>query len=716
MKNVFRYIRIALLVALVMTLSSCQAFMELLGLSGSDPAADAVADDWNNGSDPTISPYPLIGNRPVPGNGGELALTYNSNEETIQVTFTAGTDIETSVSRLEYIVLATYSPDFRTDDDVRFWANQYVQDYGYSWQTISGSEATSQFSSITEPLYFNVGVRDSDGNVAAYQMEFWMPPVESATYTIGGSYDVSSETVTLSGLSSKDVFVVLTNTDNVDTGIVSSPGLATVNSSPLSGSFASVHSPPLPSTIMAPATASTTFPVGMRGFPGQHDPKWAIPDPVFHAGSTVTARNYAEGDHETLYAYSSSASGNIIPVPATLATATNDGIRSLYIWIDSSNTYDITKEMIDQLAERFLITGSSNDIYDWDTGVFGAPWGTHSASGYIPADSQDIHILLYDIDDDGIPSDGARTAGFFWSKDNIAGSADSNQRLMFYMDSALFSACEGAAWDLTDYWPSVIVSTLAHEFQHMINFYQRYILRGAYPDDWENEMASLVAEDLVTKNLGIPGPRGVSSEYYTEYGGDAGGGRNWRGRIAEYNYAWNTRLDTWDSSNPLPDYSASYAFGSFLLRRYGAEVMTFLLQENTPNGQTAVLDAVQQTASADPSSFDELVRQWGVAAFVSNDSTTTGADFAVNQGEWISTSTNGLSFDIGSINYHNYEYYYNQSASQVGPRIYDSATIQSVSMAPHTNAFVLVAEDASSVTLNFSTLSPGLVATVILRD
>ena len=143
------------------------------------------------------------------------------------------------------------------------------------------------------------------------------------------------------------------------------------------------------------------------------------------------------------------------------------------------------------MAGKFLLGGADNDIYDWVTGIFGAPWGSHSySSSLIPGSTDEITILLFDIDGNNFNLGSGYTAGYFWSKDNfLSGSSNfSNERLMFYIDAPVFGAPDGGTWDITDYYPSEQISTLAHEFQHMINFYQKTVLHSfSYPDQ-RNEL------------------------------------------------------------------------------------------------------------------------------------------------------------------------------------------------------------------------------------
>lgn len=94
----------------------------------------------------------------------------------------------------------------------------------------------------------------------------------------------------------------------------------------------------------------------------------------------------------------------------------------------------------------------------------------------------DITILLSNqIADDEL------VAGFFYSGDlypaNQIEGGISNQRKMFYLN---FSPTLST---------TTMVSTLAHEFQHMVNFYQRKI-RDLSEDDWLNEAMSGYAEHV----------------------------------------------------------------------------------------------------------------------------------------------------------------------------------------------------------------------------
>lgn len=174
-------------------------------------------------------------------------------------------------------------------------------------------------------------------------------------------------------------------------------------------------------------------------------------------------------------------------IPATLKKIVTEHGKTVKIWVaddcwegaPAGKANYVTQAMVDALADKFLRSGADNDIYEWVTAIFGAEWGEHSFPEMIGENNQ-IHILLYDIDNDNSTTGGV--LGYFWGKDNFKKSVmpNSNERVMFYIDAVLLA---------TPDWAGEIVSTLAHELQHMVHFYQKIVLKNArVSDTWINEM------------------------------------------------------------------------------------------------------------------------------------------------------------------------------------------------------------------------------------
>ena len=122
--------------------------------------------------------------------------------------------------------------------------------------------------------------------------------------------------------------------------------------------------------------------------------------------------------------------GELIDIPSTARTVVHDGVTALVVWVAEeswgagcSEPYCVDQAMVDSVAAAFLRPGSGNDIFDWVTSIFGGPWGPHEDAALIPP-TNDVHILLYDIDNDDSPTGGV--LGYFYAKDNFTRSHDTS--------------------------------------------------------------------------------------------------------------------------------------------------------------------------------------------------------------------------------------------------------------------------------------------------
>ena len=217
------------------------------------------------------------------------------------------------------------------------------------------------------------------------------------------------------------------------------------------------------------------------------------------AGSQQSPPAVADGDTFTFQTLDDF--DNLIEIPATARSVLTEDEVTLAVWVADADwgncTECVRQVMVDGIADRFLQPGSGNDIYDWTTAIFDAPWGPHDRPDLIPAEyGSQIHILIYDIDDDGLAPGGSRRGGYHWAKDNYWRNprdivlATSNERLMFYLDAPLLTLHHGSTWNTADPAVGVMISTLVHEFQHMIHFYQKEVVHDALSEAWLNEMSS----------------------------------------------------------------------------------------------------------------------------------------------------------------------------------------------------------------------------------
>lgn len=351
--------------------------------------------------------------------------------------------------------------------------------------------------------------------------------------------------------------------------------------------------------------------------------------------------------------------------------------RRVRIWVDDSDWHEtgsgenlITAEMAEALATRFLAPGESNDIYDWVTAIMGREWGEHGYQNLIdPTGAVDIFVT--DIGQD--EETAAGIVGYFWAKDNLvfdpedALAAYSNERVMFTIDAPFLAAAEGESWEITDSSPSTVVSTLAHEFQHMIHFYQRAVLGEQTSSVYFEEMLSMGIEDFVADKIGVNGPRGVSPT-----DGSAGPSGNTRGRMPWLILYPDSPALTWlpnqadENGDPyvLRSYSLWYGFGSYLYRNYGGASLVPALLDGDGNGdETTILSALSSRGVT--TSWEALYLRF-MSSLLLSDTTGAPADLRLNQGTWFESTVNDEGYRLGSID----AYRYQVSSYDDGPYVY----------------------------------------------
>ena len=423
--------------------------------------------------------------------------------------------------------------------------------------------------------------------------------------------------------------------------------------------------------------------------------------------------------------------GNLVSIPATARRVVTDGETTVALWVADRDWGPncggavpcVTREMADALAERFLRPGGGNDIHDWVTAIYGEPWGPHPYENLIsPEAAGEIHILLFDIQGDGAPEPGeCRIVGFYWGVHNYLRSPEypftriSAERLMFFMDSVFMALPEGPSWEVTDRGPSIVISTLAHEYQHMIHFYQKPILRDAGSEAWLNEMASEVGEDLIADKLKVNGPRGVAYDDPT-----AGAPGNERGRLPYYNLFNDIQVTTWGGK--IANYAVNYALGAYLSRTYGgAELFSEIVRSDS-----AGVDAIEAALAAGGHevTFGEVLADWGAATLLS-DRTAVPSRYRYNPGTWSISHAGGEEYRLGSIDLHNYRYEPPEEVSdcvgpdlanrpaQEGPYLHMLESFNERSQPPHSNMMATLGRNSGRVSLKVTAAGDNRITVVV---
>ncbi len=214
-----------------------------------------------------------------------------------------------------------------------------------------------------------------------------------------------------------------------------------------------------------------------------------------------------------------------------------DGATSVALWIAdqeweatcASRGHCVSQEMVDAVAERFLRPGANNDIYDWVTAIFGAPWGPNSAVGedgeplLIPAEAaREVHIFAFDIGNDGYISGNAHRRLFLPGAQPAARARSSLSPTLARTAGVFHELAvtgDGTGRDMGRDRPHT--QGLARHPGPRVSAHDPLlpepVLRDAANETWLNEQASEVAEDLIADKLMIDGPRGVAFDDPTAY-------------------------------------------------------------------------------------------------------------------------------------------------------------------------------------------------------
>ncbi len=217
-----------------------------------------------------------------------------------------------------------------------------------------------------------------------------------------------------------------------------------------------------------------------------------------------------------------------------------------------------------------------------------------------------IYILLADIRDG---MDTGYVAGYFDSRDL---DGENNRKPVFFMDLN-----PGRPGDPADK-NNDFYKTLAHEFQHMIN-YSRHLALGAPQEDrWVEEGLSGFAEYLYTAQVGNDGAGLPPSPHLSRFLENP-----------DINLTHNSDNEWFQAGTLFRHYGASFLYLYYLQEKYGgtteAERKAFVRQvvNNRSVGTTGLNEIL---ATKNGTSFEASLRNWFIANHLN--------DVSLNHGLW----------------------------------------------------------------------------------
>ncbi|MDR2731200.1 MAG: Ig-like domain-containing protein [Treponema sp.] len=462
--------------------------------------------------------------------------------------------------------------------------------------------------------------------------------------TVAGSTSVRkvffsgpTETVTFSGLINKDIYLVKVNT--------SYNYVSAANTGGPSGS-----SPVITSRNVLPNEA----PLPRMGHPAAEN-YHANPPPYIRkparrsGGHLISSLSYTVGFIKEFWV--ETAHGNMeINWEQKSATLVKQG-KYGNIWVVDSI---INSTQAQALSDKF------DAIYPVETSLLGYEYGGGLTPGNTEYGGWDndtrIQILVYDIGYDP----AGTTLGYFWAKDmriDIGSGYRSNEAEMFYLN--------GNPSVYTIFGADNLYSALVHEFQHMINYSQKYIKNGVSSETWYNEMLSMLAQDVISPLIGID---------------PTNSGHPIKSRIPRFLSVYNgLGISVWDSNTQLSSYSMAYAYGAYLLRNYdGASLLKEMLANNSTNINSVT--AALKTVGGSGLSFEESLRRFGEAIVFSEPMPSDVLSFD----KTVTQTIGGTSYTATRFNV------WNDFGTTTKPRVFGST--EQVEMQPYS---ITVHQDSS---------------------
>lgn len=366
-----------------------------------------------------------------------------------------------------------------------------------------------------------------------------------------------------------------------------------------------------------------------------------------------------------------------------------------YVWTVEENYSPASVSFTDNKitgAQSKEIAAKFDQMYLPETSIFGNKYSAKYPDFIDPKDK--ISILIYDIDYDYRASQNSGVFGFFWAKDFYLGGSDgsipgyglkTNEDEMFYIDVHFL-----------DYYPEGIYSTLAHEFQHMLNFVQKDLTHGVDPDIWYNEMLSMVCEDLISSHIGISRENGPQSRLYEFI----------------YSYYESGIIDWLPGQDVLKSYAGAYTFGAFLARNYGGAQFIKDVASSKSVDQTSITDALAKSSLHSSENFESVFRSYGRSLCYPD----IPSSYNIPSLNVYSSSVIGAyTYNLYPINLEEY-YYYSGSVKKYGLMRLAASSMGSVDLRPYGFSVHYWGKASGSVNLSFTASQSSLEKVYIIVE
>jgi hypothetical protein len=242
-----------------------------------------------------------------------------------------------------------------------------------------------------------------------------------------------------------------------------------------------------------------------------------------------------------------------------------------YFYVDDAYWYQLTNSERNDFKNHLKILAFEFDsvIYPKERAIFGSEWNPG-----IDNDKRITILVLPMIEGAG---------GYFNTNDEYPQSlvSNSNQREMIYLNALNIFSSQNKAF-------------LAHEFQHLITFYQKTKLFNLEEEVWLNEARSEYAPTLCGYD-----------DVYT--------GSNLERRVEVFLGSPSDSLTEWQ--NKITDYGPVSLFFQYLVGRYGEEILTRMVL-NDQVGIASINRALAELGYSE--TFSDVFADWLAANYLND--------------------------------------------------------------------------------------------------
>lgn len=367
-----------------------------------------------------------------------------------------------------------------------------------------------------------------------------------------------------------------------------------------------------------------------------------------------------------------------------------------YVWVlddyfsdtSDSSGKKITSTVASQIGQTF------DGIYKYVQHIFGEE-SNHmiGSSAVIEMNDKKVNIVVYDIEGDYQNSADGGTYGYFWAKDYYETSASN--------DSVIKMSNEGKYFYVDSYFANkdtlTLYSTLAHEFQHMINFGVKTlnpVIEGRsnemqLSETWSNEMCSMLCEDMMQQKIEAIADSDMKTENTP------------RGRLPYLcaGYVSSGIIDWLSGNDVLYSYGGAYGFGAYLARNYGGPALVKEIATNDYVDQKSITEALQSLGKDE--TFDSVFRKYARSLVLDKDEEIT-----FNKNVSLSEPYDGYNYPMPEINIFNVTYPISETQSLSGPALLYPDNRGQIDLRPYGFTLHLIGSTSRSSSIDLTFSSP----------